>query len=640
MSNWSLIPELNALLLILLLAVCQKQRKVAPTRQHGMYELCLAVAGILILWNCLCVLLLDHPAYVPRWLLVFTNSVYFWLSVFACTVAIHYLFERMLVHVYDSSCIRRARRVLIALLAAYTLLVILNVRSGWLFFIDENGLYHRGSLNAIGYAFLLAELMVLLCCFFLHRGSVSRPFKRMLFTELPILAVLVLVQLLDRSLLLNGTIIAYLNLTLFLNFQNASFERDDITGLGNRDGFFSELRLQIGGRQSFQIMVICLLDIGNVNRKRGHRRSNEFIYAIGDWLQNQLPEAQLFRFAGSTFAAVLPYSDDETARRNLDTVCARFDKKWTVDTDTEFLRYYACDFICKDGQWQPDRILDIMDYMLSKAGTAPHSHEHFEEHIIAEYFRYREITELLRTAIEARSFEVWYQPIRDMHTGRFRTAEALLRLRSKNGIYISPGEFVPIAEEHGLIGEIFWILLDKVCLLLRELPRETLESVSINLSIQQFGEENLGQRITETLHRHGVEPDRLRWEITERLVSCNIAQAGQQAMNMACSGFVFYLDDFGTGYSNFAFTLQYPFELIKLDRSLVGRIHTSETNRTLVGSLVQLFHDLGMEVLAEGVETQQQLQSLTELGADRIQGYYYARPMPGDELQDFLSRHN
>ena len=165
-----------------------------------------------------------------------------------------------------------------------------------------------------------------------------------------------------------------------------------------------------------------------------------------------------------------------------------------------------------------------------------------------------------------------------------------------------------------------------------------IETISINMSMEQFDNPQLCQSIEAIFKKWMISPEKIRFEITERMISEDAVKAKETVQQMADLGFWFYLDDFGIGYSNFATVSQFHFECIKLDRSLVDVMEEGPKGFDLVRGLIQLFHNMGMQVVAEGAETYRQADMLIGMGADRIQGFYYARPMPADKLIEFLKR--
>ena len=256
--------------------------------------------------------------------------------------------------------------------------------------------------------------------------------------------------------------------------------------------------------------------------------------------------------------------------------------------------------------------------------------------VISALQRRAHLLDLLRQSIRERRFQVYYQPVQDLERGGFLTAEALVRLRDLDGTPVPPGEFIPLAEESGMIDKITWIVLEEVCRFLNTPEGQGLESVSVNLSMQQFADPSLAQRIHGIMAGHGVPHRRIKLEITERVLLNDREHMSAMMKEMSAQGFGFYLDDFGTGYSNLSSILDLPFEGIKLDKSIIDTFPANHRAATLVQACVALCHTFGTEIIVEGVETAEQADALARLGADRLQGYFYARPMPGEELAPLL----
>lgn len=219
---------------------------------------------------------------------------------------------------------------------------------------------------------------------------------------------------------------------------------------------------------------------------------------------------------------------------------------------------------------------------------------------------------------------VVYQPVYDCAEGRPCAAEALLRVSGGAGEILATAEVIDVAEESGAVVELDWMVLDMVC---DFLSRGGVGPVSVNFSVRQFLEPDAAQRVLGTLERFGVEPGQVKLEITER-VFIRSQEAVRAVMDcLSGAGVGFYLDDFGTGYSNLGMVAGLPFEFVKIDRSLLESAEREQKAGLLLGSLIDTFHAMGCRVVVEGVETTQQLALVRGMGADRIQGYYYARPL-------------
>jgi EAL domain-containing protein (putative c-di-GMP-specific phosphodiesterase class I) len=213
--------------------------------------------------------------------------------------------------------------------------------------------------------------------------------------------------------------------------------------------------------------------------------------------------------------------------------------------------------------------------------------------------------------------------------------EALIRLHDPDEKMISPGEFIPLAEQTGLISPITWFVLEETCRILKTTPELKDICVSVNMPQAQLLEKGFVPRFTGIVDQAGIDHRRICIEFTERALLENFRQTQSIMQELTQNGFRFYLDDFGVSYSNFNCLLQLPFQVIKLDPCLV---HTGKDGRpdyTTLRTLTRLFHDMDLTVIAEGAETEEEVRSLVEQGVDRIQGFALARPMPLDRLVEF-----
>lgn len=248
----------------------------------------------------------------------------------------------------------------------------------------------------------------------------------------------------------------------------------------------------------------------------------------------------------------------------------------------------------------------------------------------------------LRKALELGQFLLHYQPIVSLETGAVESLEALVRWQHPELGHISPGEFVPIAEETGLIVPIGEWVFREACRQLgvwwRTLGREASPSVSINLSRNQLGQPHLPQRLGEIAREAGVEPSAIHLEVTESAITSDTKLATELLRQMKEIGFKVDMDDFGTGYSSLASLHQFPIDVLKIDRSFVVNLDRGSDFAALVNAIIMLARNLHVDVIAEGVELADQVSLLQAMDCRLAQGYFFARPMPADEVAEYLRK--
>ena len=240
----------------------------------------------------------------------------------------------------------------------------------------------------------------------------------------------------------------------------------------------------------------------------------------------------------------------------------------------------------------------------------------------------------LRRAIERGELRVQYQPIVALQSGKIVGFEALARWHHQKRGNVSPAEFIPLAEETGVIGSLGRWVLHEACTQIRRLqllhPQLPPLSLSVNLSGRQVLQPDLVEQIEETLHTTGLDPRTLRLEITESVLVENAATAIKCLTRLRQRGVSLCIDDFGTGYSSLSYLHRLPIDLLKIDGSFVNTMGSDEKNRRIVETILLLGRNLGVEVIAEGVETKEQASALQRFGCNLVQGYLFSRPVDID----------
>lgn len=249
------------------------------------------------------------------------------------------------------------------------------------------------------------------------------------------------------------------------------------------------------------------------------------------------------------------------------------------------------------------------------------------------------VGDAIENAIEKHAFEVHYQPIYCLKDSRFHSAEALVRLRDPRFGWIPPSLFIPEAEQNGTILAIGDILIEKICAFLSEINYShlQLDYVEVNLSVDQCVQPDMAEKLLGVMDKYGVEHGRMNLEITETSATYSQQAIENNVRKLAHAGLTFSLDDFGTGYSNVSRSLNLPFSLVKIDKSLVDGMNDPD-GRSVLADTIAMMKRIGKEVLAEGVETQEQVEILRDMGVDYIQGYLFSKPLPEKEFVAFLER--
>jgi diguanylate cyclase (GGDEF)-like protein len=266
------------------------------------------------------------------------------------------------------------------------------------------------------------------------------------------------------------------------------------------------------------------------------------------------------------------------------------------------------------------------------------NYQYYNDKMNTSAFQKMTLESNLHKALERDEFSLYYQPKIDVASGSTIGVEALIRWRHPDLGLVSPAEFIPMAEESGLIVPIGEWVLDSACTQLRAWQEDGLTPVpvAVNLSAKQFHQQNIAAIVMRALQDHGVDPRLLELEITESTAMRNAEATGTTLRNLKALGVRIAIDDFGTGYSSLSYLKRFPIDSLKIDRSFVTELPGNQDDATIAQAIITMAHALRLKVIAEGVETEAQLEFLTANGCDEIQGYYFSRPLPAEQCTQLL----
>jgi diguanylate cyclase (GGDEF)-like protein/PAS domain S-box-containing protein len=415
---------------------------------------------------------------------------------------------------------------------------------------------------------------------------------------------------------------------------------DPLTGLPNRNVLRDRMELALNQWRPDNMCAIHFIDLDQfkqVNDTLGHTRGDMLLEAVAHRLRENIRDADVIsRFGGDEFvilqAPIKTLEQCEAlATRVLETLSGTYD----LDGHKVVVTASIGIAVAKN-RIDPEQFLrnaDIALYQAKSEGRG--TWRWFEAKMEASAQARRALEFDLRAATESEAFDLYYQPLFNLKTRRIEAVEALLRWPHRERGMVSPAEFIPVAEEMGLIVEIGNQVLYKACLECRRWPGDT--AVAVNLSSIQFDRSNVPALVRETLAATNLPAHRLEIEITESTLLQNTKRTRADLDQLAEFGVKISLDDFGTAYSSLSYLHSFPFHKVKIDQSFLQGLGDDERRVTLLRGMTRLSAQLGLRVVVEGVETQEQLELLTgEDSIDEVQGYLLCRPMPAADLRKLL----
>ena len=426
---------------------------------------------------------------------------------------------------------------------------------------------------------------------------------------------------------------------------------DTLTGLPNRNLLMERLEIALkhihrNKKYQFAILFLDLDRFKRVNDSLGHHIGDQLLLKIANILQHCLREVDLVaRLGGDEFVILL---DDICGINEAITVAKRIQnllsqtfqlEEYTVVSSASIGIVLGNPNYCYGEELLRDA--DVAMYRAKEAGRA--QYEIFDRHMHLEVLQQLQLESELRQALLKNEFVIHYQPIMDLSTEKPVGFEALIRWQHPTGKLISPNEFIPLAEENGLILEIGdWVLhaaLSQLKAWEKKLEKDISRlEISVNISGKQLYSNSLIQKIDQTLSRIGVNAHRLKLELTESVLIEDTDTVKNVLESIKERNIQLSIDDFGTGFSSMGYLNQFPVNYLKIDKSFVSNMKSDVGSLAIVKAIIALANNLNMEVIAEGVEEQSQLKLLQEIGCDCAQGYLFSKPLDSEAALEWLMR--
>jgi diguanylate cyclase (GGDEF)-like protein/PAS domain S-box-containing protein len=419
---------------------------------------------------------------------------------------------------------------------------------------------------------------------------------------------------------------------------------DALTGLPNRAYFMTRLTesLQRSQREVDHHVSVLFIDLDRfkyVNDSLGHMVGDRLLVAISKRLADCMrPSDVVARLGGDEFTILVEGKYDHTEATR---IAERIKQKFLVPFKISGNEIYSSASIgilhASDTHETSEDMMrdaDTAMYQAKRAGKA--RHEVFDQGMRTAARETLRLETDLRRAIENEEFTVLYQPIVSLRDGSLNSVEALARWEHADLGPIPPTKFVPLAEEIGWIDALGEQIMRKACIQMREHVMAEPLKLSVNLSCRQFANKDLVERVSGILTYTDFPADKLRLEITESVFFEYQDRAIEMLDRLRLLGIETDIDDFGTGYSNLGYLVRLPISTLKIDRSFVGMMGENDANREVIRTVISLASNLGLKVVAEGIETEEQRNDLAILGCDLGQGYLYAKPMSAEDFSDYL----
>lgn len=613
--------ELGSMIILLCVTIQYSCMKRFPTKTSRMFLVILITSIVDLALNILgCIMTIDPLAF-PLWANNLVNNVYFCLQVFLPVLMMSYVLYT-LGKTYQGS----PAYILTLVPAIITLMIQLSNPLTHMVFqfrtIDGIPVYEHGPLFVALYVNLVFYLVATVTLMAGGRSILNTNQKITISLFVAILSVASIVQIFMDGLLITGTAMAIAIILMDIVLQTPEDMLDANTGAFNKEA----LEIYISGEISLgHKLFLVIADISGItgsDRSNGMNTAFTLEMAAGKFFSSlSLKRVWYFRQSATRFYILA--KDQNEQQKFAVAIRERFARSWEVSGyNFDLFAKVTCLSTNTSIQFSAKELFRLLDEMMETGGTSPESTMLIDSAALARIRRRQTIEESMRRSAKTNEgLYMCFQPIIPQDGSKKVIAEALLRFNDPNLGAVSPGEFIPIAEECGLAPFIDFFVIEECCRFLAK--HSEVDLLHINLSATEFSH-NPARRITELVESYSVNPGRICFEITETATANDSDVLKSFMSEMMSHGYCLALDDYGTGYANVQRVVKLPFSVIKIDKILLE--NNSKTQKVLA-STVRMFKEIGTRVVIEGVETSQQYEFVRGLGVDMIQGFLFSPPM-------------
>lgn len=533
--------------------------------------------------------------------------------------------------------------LLLVIPAAVSLcLIAANPWNGGVFYYDADKVYHRGNLLPILYVAAIFYMFFSVIYIFRYRNTIEKEKRFAIYSFLPLSLGAVALQGIFPKMMVEMFATALCMMLIMFTLQKQEEVFEGTTGLWNREIFITNIIRAYNGGENFSVISINIENLRTLNRSIGYMQVDKLLIELAQYIKKYRMEAEgLYAMGNGKFNIILSDKKAEKGEKLAETLNQKFKEPWIHQgLELNLIAYIAVSNCPEDFEDKDEllRFTDSFHKYTAFSGEVFHAKELGKKGLL-----YREeIEKIIERAWHEKRFEVYYQPIYSVKEKRFTSAEALLRLYDEEYGFIPPDTFIPVAEENTSILKIGQFVLEQVCEFIAQnnLKEKGIGYIELNLSAVQCVQSDLAEQVLSTIRRYGLSPAQINLEVTETAAVYSREMMLKNMERLKKEGISFSLDDYGSGYSNINYLLQFPFTLIKLDKGIICGEKENHRNWIALKYSIEMLKEMGFGIVAEGVETKDITDDLAKQGCEYLQGYYFSKPVPGNEFLEYIQKHN
>lgn len=615
--------QICGLSILLLILIFYKSHKTLQLYKEKFFYVALCIMIVSLSGDILSLVAIHYREKLPLFLVNFICKTYVVSLIWGTLSALIYVYTDIIPEVRHKVLTRR----LIVFTALESLLIYLLPLY---IYVNGQAVYTYGP-SVIGvYIFVLLYILYTLTVTIMYRKRINPRIRAAIVLWMVIWMVCAGIQFLNSALLIVGFASAIGVLILFVIMENPEANLERRLGCFNAYALTEYLNQMFERKKIFSVMEISFDNTGLLEEKG--MDVNGILCEILHVLDRY---DDILTFKSINLSLVLISAKREELEKAWNAILEKFAKD---DVFQKVVMVVLTDQT--DSISNLDKLFRFLSFVRAECSEQKGKLNIADANMVARYEERDRVEQDISDALAEDRVEIFLQPIFSNNEKGFTSAEALVRIRKRDGGFLSPEIFIPVAEESGQILELGERVLEKVCQFLQdtEVTKLGVHYIEVNLSVIQCEKMGLSDRLISIIERYGIDPTLINLEITETASISARKVLLENMKRLIEYGFTFSLDDFGKGESNLMYVVEMPVSIVKLDQDMSKAFFCSEKARHAVRTMINMAHDMEMKVVSEGIETKEEMETLKAEGIDYIQGYYYSKPLPVDEYLEFLRK--
>ena len=531
------------------------------------------------------------------------------------------------------------------------LLILSDPFTSVMYYHDSNGDFQRNWGEYVIYFFAAIFIFAATVCIFRYWFAMTMRKRLSLICFLGVVLIGLAVQFVYKNIRCELFAEALGLLGIMLLMESEDERLDPETGIYNRHGLEIDLDSNFKLKNSINIISLRIIDVSTSLRSIGITNINYLTKEVAEFLKTKIQRYYIYNIDPSQFIILLDadnnaeshkfrkifekFEASKDSDKLIEEILERFKGNWDIGKT----KFSLNPIILKANMPETFETVEDVFFFIDSPLPKKIEKQVLEGPDLNYLLRRTEVENAIRRGLSDEEFEVYYQPVYDLHTKKLHGAEALLRLHDSVLGEVYPDEFIPVTEQMGLIDEVDDMVLGKVCEFVESgLPeRKGMQTLNVNLSMIQCMQKGFVDRINKIVERYDIKKSMITFEITESVGADDYQKLGEIIKELKSSGYQFAMDDYGTGYSNIQSIFSLDFDVVKIDKSILWAAEKGELGMTILTNSINMIRQMKKKIVVEGVETESQIKLLESLGVDYQQGFYFSKPIPkADFIRDIL----